>query len=92
MVAQVLERQRLLQQRSRPTPGLDVDEEGTGRPLDSDSRGELPLVDQGRVDLVDETELLPSLSFSILLSGSETKPGQKEWLLFTPMYDVLKNF
>lgn len=53
-------------------------EEETGLPLDSDSRDGLLLVDQGKADLEDETELLPSLSFSILLYDSGTTPGHKE--------------
>lgn len=77
-MAPVLERQRLLLQQSRPIPEPGVGEEGTGLPLDSDSRGELQLMDQGRADLEDETELLPSLSFSILLYGSGTTPGHEQ--------------
>lgn len=60
-----------------------------GLPLDSDSRGEQQLVDQGKADLEDETELLPSLSFSILLYDSGTKPGHKECLLLMFMRDAL---
>lgn len=89
VVAQVLERQRLLQRRSRLTPMPGVGEEGMGLHLDSDSRDELQLVDQGRADLEDGTELRPSLSFSILLYGSETTPGSKVWLLLMDMHDVL---
>lgn len=89
MVAPVLEMQRLLQRRSRLTPEPGVGEEETGLPPDSDSRGGLLLVDQGRADLEDETELLPSLSSSILLYGSGTTPGHKERPLLTDMRDVL---
>lgn len=52
-------------------------EEETGLPLGSDSRGELQPGDRERVDLGDETELLPSPSFSILLYGFGTTPGHK---------------
>lgn len=87
MVAPVLEMQRRLQRRSRPTPEPGVGEEETGLPPDSDSEGELLLGHQGRADLEDETELLPSLSSSILLSGSETTPGHKDQPLLTDMRD-----
>lgn len=88
MVVPVLERQRLQQRHSRQTPELGVGEEETGLPLDSDSRGVLQLGDQGRADLGDETEPLPSPSFSILLYGSGTTPGHKERLLLMDVRDV----
>lgn len=89
MVAPVLERQQQLQQRSRLTPEPGVGEEGMGLPLNSDSRGELQLMDQERANPEDETELLPSLSFSISLYGSGTTPGHKGRLLLTHMHDDL---
>lgn len=81
MAAPVLGRRRLLRRRSRLTLELDVGEEGTGPPLDSDLRGGLQRADRERADPEDETELRPSLSSSILLYGSGTTPGHRGCLL-----------